>query len=237
MIDETGPAGAQSAPADKTINAKGNNDQWQRHLEKAWFERQRAAMPGEPNGMPHTAPVRSPATGHSVAQAGSEATDPATAGRASGRAVQPAEQPLPARGNAAAPGVATHANTSTPLGTATRDQAVVQTQHRHTGAPAPSARSFAAWRGALPASSSASVLATEHGVHLVIRDASLSAADARKLLRRLRALFAAEGQRLWTLTLNGQRLWQAHNRERAVDRADVRDAGVDPGDAGINRNF
>ena len=213
MIDETGPA-TTVVEQEKTINAKGHNEQWQRHLEKAYFERQRAAMQGKrqdgqsgaegasANAKPQNRelPAMPETSARSVHGVRSAATAATSQSRTPVAPYELASGRAPAQGRFAA---------------ASHGHAPPSVEPRAGKSAAGVQKAMPGWRGVLPGTSSVSVLQSEHGAHLVIRDASLSVRAALRLLDRLRTLFAAEGERLWAVTLNGERLWQLPERSAA----------------------
>lgn len=90
------------------------------------------------------------------------------------------------------------------------------------GKPAPE-RSSPVWshlKRLLPPSSSVSIFIVDEGVHVVIRETTLQPDDLKRILGRIRSLFASLNQRLAAVTLNGQRLWKRRSDARLAVPSD-----------------
>ncbi|MBV1787720.1 hypothetical protein KQ940_06585 [Marinobacterium sp. D7] len=64
-----------------------------------------------------------------------------------------------------------------------------------------------------PDKSHVSILTTEHGIHLVIRDESMTAERIRTLSKQLFSYFERNGKSLWRVTLNGEDIFREPNIE------------------------
>lgn len=217
MIDKTGASGAQPVP-EKAINVKGNNEQWQRHLEKAYFERQRDAMRTADDGaLPNPTAGTEPEETWLNSQAEPGIPESVVADARQSQVLQvsndsayrEATPGIPAKSGVLRPPVAG----SDPLGAVGNRHTVQKTDvpnnHRRTQAVQ---KAMPAWRGVLPETSSVSILRSDNGAHLVIRDESLGARETLRLLGRLRVLFAEQGEPLAAITLNGEAVWQLSDR-------------------------
>jgi len=72
----------------------------------------------------------------------------------------------------------------------------------------PSRIAFPQLQGFLPPTSSIRTVVSEDGVYVIIRDSSLQKADILNLLGEIRNFLAGENQRLLGITLNGRLVWE-----------------------------
>lgn len=191
----------------------GRHDQWQRTLEKAYFERQVELM-------------RSTGAAESISASWNEQSVEGFSHECS-RECEPVvnlchDGPAPAQYMSGDPMVRPEMSTISLLGlglstapgrpyAALPAQSVTQPSVVESGQtePVEAPREITALiRGALPPGSSVKLLAGAQGVHIVIRDATLKEADLSKALVKIRSLLLGANQRLVAVTLNGESIWE-----------------------------
>ncbi len=223
----------------ETRNAdSGFDEQWQRALEKAYFEKQMETMCDDGKGVASTA-MALPVTGRTaVVQASpnglvqnnvyqSDFVNKAISSKEHNLYRQAQSQQIAEKASVAA---------ADSIGVTSNDlsqRAVVQFSALLKKQDSGPVRSFlsqqnsVSWKSAndspeifcnthtrnvLPLPNSVKVLAAERGAHLVIRDSSLEKVDIQRVLMDMRDFFANSGRRLLAITLNGERIWSGHEQ-------------------------
>lgn len=198
----------------------GYDEQWQRALEKAYFEKQVAAMHSTGSQDIESESGKDVTPGK--ADRNSAPQEETANGEGYGRVLQPDRNamnevsPLCASSGA----LKNHPAALLSLGgtLALPASGVVLPPGRvsvGTSTISASREVAMAVQGLLPSTNSVKTFVTDQGVHVIMRDPSLDGVEVLRMLKKIRDVLADGGHRLVALTLNGELIWEDRGRDDA----------------------